>query len=68
MKKTNDIELNHNIYETNYIATYESDHEITIDEAENLMHKHYRTFPITSSSYKLNSNKMTINYTVDDCN
>ncbi len=68
MKKTNDIELNHNIYETNYQATYEANHEITTDEAENLMNKHYRTFPTTRSTYKLDGNNMTINYAIDDCN
>ena len=67
MIKTNDIHIGSNIYEDNYEATYESDVTISKNEAEDLMNKHYRTFPVTKSSYTIDGNRLIIRYAVDCC-
>lgn len=67
MIKTNDIIINKGSYENTYEATYENNAPISTNEAENIMNKHYRMFPITKSSYSINGNTMTIKYTMDSC-
>lgn len=67
MIKTNDIHTGSNIYEDNYEVTYESEAPISKNEAEDLMNKRYRTFPVTKSSYTIDGNRLVIDYTVDCC-
>lgn len=68
MRKISDITTSNCSYETSYKATYKSDTAITTDEAEHLMTRCYRMFPVTRSSYSIDGDTMTINYTVDSCN
>lgn len=68
MNKISDKVIKNKSYEDDFQAIYEADHEITVDEAEDLMKKSYFYFPCTKSSYKLDGNMMTINYTIDRCN
>lgn len=55
-------------YEDLFQAVWESDKDITTDEAEKLMKDRYFYFPCTKSTYKLDGNKMIIDYTIDRCN
>ena len=68
IKQVSDKVIKNKSYEDDFQAIYEADHEITADEAETLMTQSYFYFPVTKSSYKLDGNTMTINYTVDRCN
>ena len=64
---SNKVVKNHP-YENDFRAIYESDTNITNDEADKLVKEHFFYFPVIKSSYELNGNTMTINYTVDKCN
>ena len=68
LKQISDKIIKNKSYEDDFASIYKADHNITDDEAEELMKKSYFYFPVTKSSYKLDGNKMTINYTVDHCN
>lgn len=68
MTKVSDKVVKYKNYEDDFQAIYEADHEITVDEAETFMKKSYFYFPCTKSSYKLDGNMMTIDYTIDRCN
>ena len=68
MTKVSDKVLKNKSYEDDFQAIYEADPIITIDEAEAIMKKSYFYFPCTKSSYKLDGNTMTVNYTIDRCN
>lgn len=67
MKQVKDIKVSGSSYESNYEAIYESDSNITEAEAEALMNKHYRMFPIAKSAYQINGKQMTVSYTMDSC-
>lgn len=64
---SNEVVKNHS-YEDDFRAIYESDEDITVDEEEKLMNERFFYFPVTKSSYALDGNTMTIDYTVDKCN
>ena len=66
--KVSDKVMKNQSYEDDFQAIYETDHDITVDEAEALMQKSYFFFLCTTSSYKLDGNTMTIDYTIDRCN
>lgn len=68
IKQVSDKVIKNKSYEDDFQTIYEANHDITTDEAEALMKKSYFYFPVTKSSYELDGNKMTINYTVDRCN
>lgn len=55
-------------YEDTFIADYESDSEITSEDAEALIASDYHMFPVTGASYAINGNHLIITYTVDHCN
>lgn len=67
MKKMSDNIIKKSPYNTTYKAIYTSNHNITTNEAEDLMNKHYRMFPITKSTYALNGKNITITYILDNC-
>ena len=68
MNKVSDKVIKNKSYEDDFQAIYETDHDITVDEAKALMKESYFFFPCTKSSYKLDGNTMTVNYTIDHCN
>lgn len=58
----------HGIYEDEYKVVYRADHDITDDEAQELIDKKYKDFPIIESNYRIiNGNELHIFYTVDCC-
>ena len=55
-------------YEDTFVASYEADHDITTDEADDIIATDYRMFPITGASYVFSDNHLIITYTIDHCN
>lgn len=68
LKKISDKLYKHSSYEDTFMADYESDSEITVEDVEALIASDYHAFPITGASYAMNGNHLIITYTVDHCN
>lgn len=68
MTKTSDKLYKNGSYEDTYTASYEADHEITTDEADELLATDYHMFPITGACYTMSDNRLIVTYTIDRCN
>ena len=42
-------------------------HDITTDEADNLIATKYHMFPITRAAYAIDGGTITVRYTIDNC-
>lgn len=68
LEKISDKLYKNGSYEDTYIASYEADHEITTNEADELLTSKYNMFPITGAAYTMSDNHLIITYTIDHCN
>lgn len=48
-------------------GSYETDYDITTDEADNLIATDYHMFPITRAAYAIDGDTITVRYTIDNC-
>lgn len=67
MTKTNTRTVRTGSYETDYEDIYKADHDITTDEADNLIATKYHMFPITRAAYAIDGDTITVRYTIDNC-